>query len=81
MKELGHYNQQKLPLYTNNNGALLLAKTPIYYKRTKYILVKYYYIYGLIEEGVIDLIYINILNQKANGLTKALKKIKFKGFL
>ena len=76
-----HNNQQKLPLYTNNNGALLLAKNPIYHKRTKHISVKYHYIRGLIEEGVIDLIYINTLNQKADGLTKALEKVKFKGFL
>jgi hypothetical protein len=81
LEELGHYKQQKLPLYTDNNGALLLAKNPIYHERTKHISVKYHYIRGLIEEGVIDLIYINTLNQKADGLTKALEKIKFKVFL
>ncbi|KFY67852.1 hypothetical protein V497_00175, partial [Pseudogymnoascus sp. VKM F-4516 (FW-969)] len=32
LEELGHYKQKKLPLYTDNNGALLLAKNPIFHE-------------------------------------------------
>jgi hypothetical protein len=32
LKELGLYKQNKLPLYTNNNRALLLANNPIFYE-------------------------------------------------
>ena len=58
LKELGYYKQNKLPLYTDNNGALLLAKNPVFHERTKHIAVKYYYIRGLINKGTLDLIYI-----------------------
>ena len=81
LKELGHYKQNKLPLYTDNNGALLLAKNPIFHERTKHIAVKYHYIRDLINKGIIDLIYISTKEQKADGFTKALDKIKFKEFI
>ena len=81
LDELGYYQQNKLPIYSDNNGALLLAKNPVFHERTKHISVKYHYIRDLIDKGIIDLIYINTSEQKADGLTKALEKIKFKGFL
>lgn len=81
LEELGYYKQEKFPIYSDNNGALLLAKNPVFHERTKHIAVKYHYIRDLIERGIIDLIYINTIDQKADGLTKALEKIKFKGFL
>ena len=81
MTELDIYNQAKFPVYTDNNGALALAKNPVFYKRTKHIAVKYHYIRQLIEEGTIDLVYINTKDQKSDGLTKPLDKTKFKEFL
>jgi len=56
--ELGFFKQSKLPLYCDNNGAILLAKNPVFYERIKYIKIKYYYIRQLINEGIIDLIFI-----------------------
>ena len=53
----------------------------MFHKRTKHIAVKYYYIRQLLEEGIIDLVYINTKDQKSDGLTKALDKTKFKEFL
>ena len=81
LKELGHYKQNKLPLYTDNNGALLLAKNPVFHERTKHIAVKYHYIRDLISKGIIDLIYVSTKEQKADGFTKALDKIKFREFI
>jgi hypothetical protein len=57
--ELGAYNQAKFPIYTNNKGALALARNPVFYEQTKHIAVKYHYIRQLIKEGTIDLVYIN----------------------
>ena len=79
--ELGYYKQNKLPLYTDNNGALLLAKNPVFHERTKHIAVKYHYIRDLINRGIIDLIYIPTKDQKADGFTKALDKNKFQEFI
>ncbi|CAL3971483.1 unnamed protein product [Diplocarpon coronariae] len=79
--ELGFYIQNKLPLYTDNNRALLLAKNPQFHERTKHIAVKYHYIRDLISKGEIDLIYIYTLSQKADGFTKPLVKPQFVEFL
>ncbi len=57
LKELGYYKQEKFPLYTDNNSALLLAYNPIFHEWTKHIAVKYHYIRELIYKGIIDLIY------------------------
>ena len=81
LKELGLYKQNKLPLYTDNNRALLLANNPIFHERTKHIAVKYYYIRDLINKGIINLIYISSKEQKADGFTKALDKVKFREFI
>lgn len=81
LKELGFYIQDKFPIYTDNNGALQLGYNPIFHERTKHIAVKYHYIRNLILEGTIDLIYIPTKEQKADGLTKTLDKVKFKEFL
>ena len=58
-----------------------MAKNLVFYKRTKYIAGKYYYIRELTKDRVINFIYINILEQKADSLIKALKRVKFIGFL
>jgi hypothetical protein len=81
LKELGFYKQSKFPIYTDNNGALLLAKNPIFHERTKHIAVKYHYIRDLIIKGIIDLNYISSKNQNADGLTKPLDRVKFNNFL
>ena len=74
-------SQAKFPIYTDNKGALALAENPVFHERTKHIAVKYHYIRQLIEEGTIDLVYINTKDQKSDGLTKPLDKTKFKEFL
>ena len=79
--ELDVYNQVKFPLYIDNNSALALVKNLVFYKRTKYILVRYYYIRQFIKEKVLDLVYINTKDQKSDGLIKLLNKNKFKEFL
>ena len=81
LEELGHFKQSKFPLYTDNNGALLLAKNPVFHERTKHIAVKYHYIRDLISQGIIDLIYIPTKENKSDGFTKPLEKTKFKEFL
>jgi hypothetical protein len=61
-----------MPLYYNNSGAILLAKNLVFHKRIKYIKIKYYYIRQLINEGIIDLIFVPTKEQKADGLIKPL---------
>ena len=58
-----------------------MAKNPQFHERTKHIAVKYHYIRELINKGIIDLIYISTLSQKADGFTKALDRAKFSEFV
>jgi hypothetical protein len=81
LMELGLFRQSKLPLYCDNNGAILLAKNPIFHERTKHIKIKYYYIRQLINEGIIDLIFIPTKEQKADGLTKPLPNVGHQAFI
>jgi hypothetical protein len=78
--ELGQYKQNKFPLYSDNNGALLLAKNPVFHDRTKHIATKYHFIRYYIEKGILDLIYIPTKDQLADGFTKPLERIKFNLF-
>jgi hypothetical protein len=80
-KELGYYSQAKFPIYIDNKSAIDLSENPVFHERTKHINVKFHYIRDLINKGIIDLIYINTEEQKADGFTKALDKVKYKRFL
>ena len=81
LEELKLFTQNKIPLYTDNNGALLLANNPVYHERTKHISVKYHLIRDYINKGMLDLIFIPTNSQKADGMTKPLAKIKFNEFI
>jgi hypothetical protein len=70
-----------MPLYCDNSGAILLAKNPIFHERTKYIKIKSYYIKQLINEGIIDLIFVPTKEQKADGLTKPLASGPHQAFI
>jgi len=79
--ELGLFKQSKLPLYCDNNSAILLAKNPVFHECIKYIKIKYYYIRQLINESIIDLIFVPTKEQKADGLTKPLPNVGHKAFI
>ncbi|KAJ8068192.1 hypothetical protein OCU04_003762 [Sclerotinia nivalis] len=81
LKELNLYKQDKFPLYTDNQAALALAKNPIFHERSKHIAIRFYYIRDIINSGDLDLIYISTNDQKADGLTKPLARIKLIEFL
>jgi hypothetical protein len=72
--------QERFPLYTDNNGALLLASNPVFHERTKHIAVRYHYIRQLINNGLLDLVHIASKDQKADGLTKPLDTSLFSFF-
>ena len=67
-------------IYCDNQGAIALAKNPQFHARTKHIDIQHHFVRDKVSEGAIELQYIETESQVADGLTKALDKIKFERF-
>jgi hypothetical protein len=66
-----------MELKMDSKSVLVLAKNPIFHKRSKHIRVRYHFIRGCLKEGSIKASYINTKDQLADLLTKPLGRIKF----
>ena len=69
---MGIYNNKPIKIFNNNKEAITLSKNSEFYKRTKYIGVVYYWVKEVINCGVIKILYINLKENIADGLTKPL---------
>ena len=56
----------------DNTGAIKLLNNPEFYKKTKHINIKYYFIKELVKENKIRLLYINTKEQLVDSLTKVI---------
>lgn len=62
----------------DNKSAIALAKNPVLHRRSKHIHKRFHFIRECVERELIDVEHIPGTEQKADILTKALAKIKFK---
>lgn len=71
----------KLPMVTvifgHNQGAIALAKDPLFHSRTKHIAIEHHFVCEKQAKGKVDLQYIPTKRQVADRLTKALFKDRF----
>ena len=67
-------------IYCDNQGAIALAKNPQFHARTKHIDIQHHFVREKINEGAVQLEYIETEGQVADGLTKALDKVRFERF-
>ena len=67
-------------IYCDNQGAIALAKNPQFHARTKHIDIQHHFVREKVNEGVVQLEYIDTERQVADGLTKALDKVRFERF-
>jgi hypothetical protein len=74
LKEIGYFNQNNIPIYSDNNGAILLFQNPVFHARTKHINIRYHFIRKRITDKIISVHYIITNKQKADGLTKTSKQ-------
>ena len=72
LKDFTGVEQQKIPLFCDNQGAVRLAYNAEFHQRTKHVLVKYHYMRKKISDGKIDLMYVPSDDQLVNLFTKAL---------
>lgn len=66
-----------VPLYSDNQSAIRLAKNPEFHQRTKHIDIKYHFIREQVEKGVISLEFVGTENQLADLFTKPLEMVRF----
>ena len=67
-------------IYCDNQGAVALAKNPSQHSRIKHIDIQQHFVREKVAEGQIQLEYVLIVEQVADGLTKPLPKDKFSTF-
>ncbi|KAG7594688.1 Zinc finger CCHC-type [Arabidopsis thaliana x Arabidopsis arenosa] len=62
----------------DNKSAIALTKNPVFHGRSKHIHRKYHFIRECVENGLVEVEYVPGEEQKADILTKALGRMKFK---
>jgi hypothetical protein len=78
-KEL-NYSLIPIEIASNNQGAIFNASNPVIKKHSKYINIRYHYIWELVETGVVRLLYIQGMDNPADILIKNLGHTKFSIF-
>ena len=67
-------------IFCDNQGAIALAKDPQFHSRMKHVEIQHNFVREKVNNGTIQLEYINTESQVADGLTKALDKGRFQTF-
>ncbi|GKF92966.1 hypothetical protein Tco_0279685 [Tanacetum coccineum] len=71
----------KILLYCDNKSAIVLCCNNVQYSRPKHIDVRYHYIKEQVENGVVELYFVNTEYQLADIFTKALASEHFEFLL
>jgi len=61
----------------DNKSAIAIAANPEYHARTKHIDIQYHYVREKADDGTVRFSYIPTARMAADGLTKALERVKF----
>ena len=70
-----------IDLLCDNQGAIALAKDNKFHVRTKHINLRHHFIREVVEEEKIKVTYIPTEENVADIFTKALARVKYKGFV
>jgi hypothetical protein len=70
LKEL-EIHQEATALHQDNTGSIALAKNPVYHSKTKHICIRFHYIRELVNQKLIQLVFVPTENMLADVLTKA----------
>lgn len=63
-------------LFVDNQGAIKLAKNPVYHQRSKHIDIRYHFIRNEVMSKNVDLVYVPSSENKADMFTKPVTKTK-----
>jgi hypothetical protein len=71
---------RKIPICTDNNGAIFIRSNPIQERRVKHIDVRYHYIRERVESGDVEILRVDSNDNPADMFTKPLGYVKFEQF-
>ena len=77
LEELGVTNTGPTLIYENKQGAISMAKNPVFHKRTKQVLIRFHFVREAVEQGTITLEYCRTDDMLADTFTKALARDQF----
>ncbi|KAH9102592.1 hypothetical protein LEN26_015516 [Aphanomyces euteiches] len=77
LHELKYDIEQSIPLHVDNQSAIQVARRSTAHDRTKHIRLRFHFIKDLVDEGMIELRYINTEEQVADILTKSIVLAQF----
>lgn len=80
LKDMTCMNLGKFQLNCDNQAAISLAKNPVQSQRTKHVDIKYHFVRNLVQDGILQIMYIPSDNNVADALTKPLSRIKNEQF-
>ena len=69
---------KKVVIRIDNKSAIALSKNPVFHGRSKHIHTRFHFIRECVEKGLVSVEHVAGVIQKADILTKALGRIKFK---
>lgn len=76
--EVATREQEKVMICIDNKSAIALTKNPVFHGRSKHIHRRYHFIRECVEKNLIDVQHVPGEEQRADILTKALGRIKYK---
>ena len=81
LKELKVYPDATVLIHQDNQGAIALAKNPVFHQRTKHIDIRYHFTREKIEEAEVEICYTSTDKMHADFLTKNLPRAKFERYV
>ena len=80
LMDMNVLDQRPVNLFVDNQGAIALAKNPVYHQRSKHIDIKYHFVRDEIIEGNLNLDYVPTQDNVADMFTKPMSSTKLKHF-
>jgi hypothetical protein len=74
------YKLGPIPICGDNQGSIFIASNPVTEKRSKHIDIHYHFIREVVEDGYVDVAFIDGAKNPADMFTKNLGRIKFDKF-
>lgn len=78
LEEIYGRKSDKVMIHIDNKSAIVLTKNPVFHGRNKHIHTRFHFIRECVERNMVSVEHIAGVKQKADILTKALGRIKFK---